>query len=194
VVSYFLRFSTCAASLFVEGNLLLLTPLKEKYRKVDWIKRPNRLQEFAICAGLIVLGGLPLALFSLIRLCGRLADEYRHWTHVRRERSEAQHDPEFDFGRASSLRERLAQAVYSHHFQKLDKEMYVKIVEKRLLDAIIRFLDEHQVDTSDLRDQKTTIINSGLIVHGLVSAGAVAVGPKAAARFETGRAAAEKAA
>jgi hypothetical protein len=194
VVSYFLRFSTCAASLFVEGNLLLLTPLKEKYRKVDRIKRPSRLQAAAICTGLILVGGLLLALFSLMRLLGRLAEEYRHWTHVRRERSEAQHDPEFDFGRASSLRERLAQAAYSHHFQKLDKEMYVKIVEKRLLDAIIGFLDDHQVDTSDLREQKTTIINSGLIVHGLVSAGAVAVGPKAAARFETSRAAAEKAA
>ena len=50
-----------------------------------------------------------------------------------------------------------------------------------MLDAVIDLLDARNIDTSDLRDQRASIINSGLIVHGGLQAGAVAVGTEAKA-------------
>jgi hypothetical protein len=59
----------------------------------------------------------------------------------------------------------------------LDKEMYVKIFEKQLLVAIKDFLDAHNIDTSDIKERQTTILNSGVIVQGgEVKAEALSVG------------------
>jgi hypothetical protein len=55
--------------------------------------------------------------------------------------------------------------------------MYIKILERTILDAIIEFLDEHNIETSDIKQRQTTILNSGVIVHGgNVTAETLAVG------------------
>jgi hypothetical protein len=62
------------------------------------------------------------------------------------------------------------------------------MLEHAILDGIITFLDEHQIDTSGLRERQTMILNSGIIVQGgdvkaeslAVGAGAQAVKTQAA--------------
>ena len=44
--------------------------------------------------------------------------------------------------------------------------MYVKLVENRILDSTIDFLDDHLIDTSGLRSRQETILNNGVIVTG----------------------------
>ena len=72
----------------------------------------------------------------------------------------------FDYGASTSIRELAASNLYSHYFQKLDKEMYLKLIERQILDSIINFLDAHNIDTSDLRARQDTILNNGVIVTG----------------------------
>ena len=64
------------------------------------------------------------------------------------------------------MRELATEPRYSRYFQRLDKEMHVKIVERRVLDAIVSFLDEHGVDTSELKHRRETILNQGVMISG----------------------------
>jgi hypothetical protein len=54
---------------------------------------------------------------------------------------------------------------------------YTKVLERVILSSIITFLDAHHIDTSDLRERQTMILNSGIIVQGGdVKAESLAVG------------------
>jgi hypothetical protein len=67
----------------------------------------------------------------------------------------------------------------------MDGDLFNKALEREVLDALIVFLDEHGVDTSDLKERQTTILNSGVIVHGGdVRADSLAVGAGSQARTE----------
>ncbi len=60
--------------------------------------------------------------------------------------------------------------------------MFSKVLNKRLVDTIIGFLDSRGVDTTDLRDRTNTILNNGIFVTGggSFSGGNVAAGDHAA--------------
>jgi hypothetical protein len=88
----------------------------------------------------------------------------------------------FDYGATTSVRQAGTSDKYRLYFQRLDKEMYLKIVERRLLDEIIAFLEGKHIDTSDLKERSNVIYNSGVIVSGgSVSAESMAVGHHARA-------------
>ena len=62
----------------------------------------------------------------------------------------------------------------------LDKEMYVKIIERQLLDSITNFLDTRNIDTTDLKSRQNAIQNSNVIVSGNTIQGSnVAFGDRA---------------
>ena len=65
-----------------------------------------------------------------------------------------------------------------------DKELYAKVVEKRLLQAITTFLEAKGVDTSELVERQTTILNQGVYVTGggTVTAESIAAGTGARAK------------
>jgi hypothetical protein len=60
--------------------------------------------------------------------------------------------------------------------------MYVKVIERQVLDSILHYLDERNVDTSDVKQRQTAILNQGVIVSGggsVVNSGAMSVGDQA---------------
>jgi hypothetical protein len=60
--------------------------------------------------------------------------------------------------------------------------MYVKLTEQQLFEAIISFLDARNIDTSDLKERQTTVMNNGVIVSGgQINAQSMAVGTGARA-------------
>ena len=60
--------------------------------------------------------------------------------------------------------------------------MTLKLVEKEILDAIIDFLEAHDIDTSELRERQSMILNNGVIMSGgTVQAETVAMGGRARA-------------
>ena len=102
-------------------------------------------------------------------------------------RREIKHNPLYDYGIAQSIRQMVSSPRFAHYFQRLDQEMYVKIIEREMLDTIIEFLDDHNIDTSDIKERQTTILNQGVIVQGGdVQAESLAVGAGAQAVSQPG--------
>jgi hypothetical protein len=70
-------------------------------------------------------------------------------------------------------------AYYENYYQLQDKEYYLKVAEKRILNSIIQFLKRYNVDTSDFEDTKTHILNNGIMMTGgNVNADNISVGSK----------------
>ncbi len=183
ILSHFLRCSLKAKNLFVEFDRFLLTPLESQYRQVDSLPPRSWGSVLALGAGSLISGPILAAIAWLVLLAKGLEFVNRFLGFGdRRRRSEIKNNPLFNYGVAASIRESLNGPWFVHYFQKLDKEMYAKILEREILDAIIEFLDDHNIDTSEFKERETTILNSGIIVQGgNVEAQSLAVGAGAQA-------------
>jgi hypothetical protein len=95
-------------------------------------------------------------------------------------------DVTYDWGAVTSLRADLAKTTFSNFFQKSDSDYYLKVVERKILDGMITFLDMHGIDTSDIQDRQAVILNNGILVQGGdLRADSLAVGPGARAKTES---------
>ncbi len=196
ILSVFLRFSLRGNNLFTEHSRFLLTPPADAYRELDnrrqkddekgWLRR-------IIDAILKIIGYVVMAPFSLIGGVF-LPLEYigmwlGAWMEGRRKRKldeamcdEIDENPRYDWGISTSVRDMVSSQRYQHYFQVLDKEMYNKVIERTILDAIVDFLADHRISTTDLKERRTSILNTGIIVQGgNVEAQALAVGEGARA-------------
>lgn len=185
VVSLFLRFGLDNGRLFAELSRFLLPPLKSQYRRVDSIE-----QELTVRGALSMIGRasvltIPLWLrspASIVRPLRRARRRSAELRHVKR-------DPMFDYGAPTTALDRARSTEYSRYFQKLDREMYVKVLERTILDTLTDFLERHDIDTSELSERRETIINNGIMLPGgSVQAHNVAVGAgaKIVSRFFPG--------
>lgn len=175
--SYYLRCSLRGNTLFVETKKFVLTPLDGVLRMIDDTVPLKGKEWFGtILAGLF--GGPFLLLAAPFRAYGAII----HWVqeHSNREKERRQlidMHPRFNYGTTSSLRQALSSGTYHHYFQKIDSDFFGKALERQILDSLVAFLESHGIDTSELRERQTTIMNSGVIVHGGdVNAESLAVG------------------
>jgi hypothetical protein len=178
------------SSLFIEINRFLLTPLSADYRQADMTTQPRVAEWVALVLKSAVMGPL-YAIGSVFVLLGRFNEGVTKLFRAkeRARRREIECNPLFNYGAESSLRNTFSSDSFSHYFQKLDGDFYTKVLEHQILDGIVEFLDEHNIDTSEIRERRTTILNSGVIVQGgdvkaeslAVGAGATAVKTQTAA-------------
>jgi hypothetical protein len=70
----------------------------------------------------------------------------------------------FDYGAICSVRETGSEQEYAKFFQKMDMERVHKVIDRHLLAAIVRFLQERGVDTAELEQSTRLIINRGFWV------------------------------
>lgn len=177
VLSMYLNFARVGRGLFIQARYFLLLPLKEDYRTVDHVDRdlsvPGTLRQAA--RGALRTNVAGRFMMSPFRLIGGVPSEVR-----RRRIGDGEPSPGFNYGATVSVRE-LAQAPhYNRYFQQLDRDMIGKIVERQILDSIAGFLDRHNIDTGELEERQTAILNNGLIVSGgSVRADSLAVGTDA---------------
>jgi len=178
VFSLFLRCSLRGSNLFVEVSRFLLTPLASQYRQIDTLL-PKRWWMLLGMGVVSLLVSWLISLYYLMMLFSYALD----WLgkelgfEERRMKREIQNNPLYNYGAANSLRQSMSSPRYLSYFQRLDQEMYLKVLDRGILDTIVAFLDDHDVDTSDLKSQQTTILNSGILVQGgNVEAQSVAVG------------------
>ena len=89
-------------------------------------------------------------------------------------------DPEYNFGAVTSVRELAQSRTYRRYFQQVDRDLNTKLIDRQLLDTIMDFLDTHNVDISQFEEQRSTILNNGLLISGgEFKAESVAVGDRA---------------
>ena len=183
VMSFFLRCCLRGNSLFVELKRYLLTPISENYREVDKIPHLSFRSLGALILSSIIAGPF-LALFSPVVLLLKVYKGIQKIsdTEGRERRKEISDNPLFDYGADTSIRQKFSSDKFTHYFQKIDGDFYIKTLEREILDEIVCFLDDHNVDTSDIKERQTTILNSGIIVQGGdVKAESLAVGAGAQA-------------
>lgn len=166
VLSIFLRFSRLSHNLFVEASYFLLTPVGERFRKIDSLSPEMNLERIFGTAVLAALSAPFLTVLSPVILLQRGLEHRQKSTKRRQEEKRILEDPSFDYGAAQSLRQWASPNQYRRYFQKLDKEMYLKVLEKTILGSVLRFLEEHGVDISELEQRQAMILNNGVIVSG----------------------------
>jgi hypothetical protein len=71
-----------------------------------------------------------------------------------------------DTGARTSLRELAASAGYHHFFQQSDRDKYVQVVQRRLLEVVRDFLIEHNIDVYDHDARGTTILDKSTRNYG----------------------------
>jgi hypothetical protein len=182
VWSMFLRFVKVADSLFMESSDFLLLPVKERYHDIDGIRAVPTLYDLGRVAATSAWTAAVLAFLWPFLAARKAMRWFRQSSERRGLRRQLRDDPFFDFGAAVSLRETASSNRYHRYFQRLDKEMYAKVLERRVFTLLVEFLDHHDVDTSELVERQSTILNNGVMVSGgTLQADSLAVGERAVA-------------
>jgi hypothetical protein len=174
------RLAQSGQSLFAEASYLLLSPLNPDYHKVDSLQPHPTLRQRAtlVAQSLVMTYFLMLVALFLPFWHGRRP--IQRWLRRRQTRRVIRENAAYNYGATQSVRESAMSWHYQKYFQKLDTDLYRKVIEQTLLDSIIDFLDGKNIDTSELRERQTTILNNGVMISGSsVSGGSFAAGARA---------------
>jgi hypothetical protein len=162
VVSLFLRFAVNDQRMFVEFSPFVLGPVLPEYRRIDSIEDESTARQVLGIAARSALSTFGLGIRSF-------GTAVRPFTRMRRQTQrerQVRHDYFYDYGARPTPLDRARSIMYSRYFQKLDKEMHTKLLERAMLDAITEFLDGHGIDTGELVQRRDTIINTGVWMQG----------------------------
>ncbi|MFG1666708.1 hypothetical protein [Streptomyces sp. Y7] len=190
-ITFFLRCALMSdrKMLFIEGSSSLLAPVRERYRIADQLlDSPTFRQWWALVAQAAVRAPLLLVGSPFSVAAGVLGPLNQHGKQ-RRQAQEIRHRT-FNYGASFSIRDAASDRLYYRYFQQLDRELYAKTVEHRVLDALVEFLEDHDIDTNELIQRQTAIYNTGLYAGGDVTlnGSAVGVGGSVAGVFRRGQA------
>jgi hypothetical protein len=182
VLSVFVNFTRRGTALLAEVQHFLLAPLQPQYRQADRLASwpfGKKLRAELRSVPTAIAGTAIRAPFRISRLLLRTG---LGWHTERAALRQIRTDPEYNFGAMTSVRE-LAQARhYRRYFQQVDRDLSTKFIDRQVLDTIVDFLESHNIDTSQFQDQRSMILNNGLLVSGgEFKAGSVAVGEQARA-------------
>jgi hypothetical protein len=176
VVSLYLRFPIQSGRMFCEYNNFLLPALKEELHRADALGTSLELRQVVSIfrrSGLATLGLWPRSPRVIFKPLTRTREGSRQLKEVER-------NPLFDYGARHTALDRVRSTHYRRFFQRVDKEMYVKVLERVVLDKIIEVLSAHGIDTSPIDETRATIINHGVMTGGgSVTAQNLAVGSSA---------------
>ncbi len=164
----------------VEGRMLylqfvpyLLSPIHESYHLVDRLPRITSgdfMLKVILHAARSSFGDIIRAPFGLMGTLSRIAAE--RWAH--NSEFTSMNDYVYaDAGAQISVRELGSSTAARNHIQRLDTAKYVKIVQRLILDTVLDFLKEKDVDTSAYTESASAIITN-YTIHGNV--GAMATG------------------
>ncbi|MFJ4983845.1 hypothetical protein ACIP9H_08655 [Streptomyces sp. NPDC088732] len=184
VLSVFVQVAVSAATLYLQANTLVLTPVKEEYRVADSLARPGDLQDpgsavpglaDALLHSRSVLQEAPAAAFSELRAPAR------RQRALQAQRAAMSDDRRYDFGARLSLRELASSHAFRDFFQRVDVNRIGKQIELQVLGTAAEFLAEHGLDLGDLTRHRNLILNQGIMMTGGSMSGSIAAGAGAAA-------------
>ena len=123
VMSYFLRLSIQGKNMFVENKRFLLTPIQDKYRRIDELPHLNMFGTLRILLAAIVVGPVK-AVFTPFIMYARL-DEWikKFWKEWGRRRT-IKESVQFDYGAGQGHRQTFSSGQYTHYFQTADGAFY----------------------------------------------------------------------
>lgn len=166
VFSVFLRFIKLDENLFVETNNFVLCPVKNEYYLGDAIDPEiNVPKVMPLLIGSIIETVFiwPLSILTVWNKNNGIIDDRLKREQMKRIIRE---NPNFNYGATTSVRELANPSLYSQYFQQLDQEMYLKIIERQIIDSLCDFLETKNIDISDLNNRRNAIFNNGVIISG----------------------------
>lgn len=176
--AFFIRMSKLQNSLFVELTHTTLLPIAPKYRISERLPKHISITRYIVMAQasfLTMIIQLPKSIFYGLGFIFSLQQRLFAERIVKKQIRE---NPLFDYGEVSTLREDIADNSFQTFYNSMDSEQFSKRVEKTFFDVLVGFLDSKNIDTSELAQQESAIINQGLIVSGNLNANAVGVGKR----------------
>ncbi len=175
IMSMFLRFSISNDRLFCELNKFVLVPLKEELHRLNHLGGRVRLKDLTAMGIRAVFATPGLSLRALTAI-------FKPFRRTLKQSSSAryvQNDEFFDYGAPVTALDRVRSTKYRRYFQRLDKEMYDKVLERTVLDSIVETLDRHGIDTGEIAARTAAIINNGIMMKdSTLGANNLAVGSK----------------
>ncbi len=165
IFTAFLRFVQRGKELFTEIDYLLLPPMRPDYYWVDEREATPLLLKIWQLYERSFDDPIQKWLYAPIRLLRG----FRYGLEQRWLARFAPNNPAFDYGAFTSVRQRASDDEYHLFFQKLDEQMYLKVIEKQILETIINFLAAHQIDTTELRQREQMILNNNTINNNTVN-------------------------
>lgn len=186
IVSVFLRLFRTGKNLFVEASYFVLPSLRDQYHMVDELSQTPTPRQIVGLVRSTLGETVWLTIASPARVLHAVVSAVQGDSVARSARKAIRENPRFDYGAKTSIRESGTAMNYRHYFQKLDNEMYIKIVEREILEMMVTFLDARHVDTSEFKERRNVIYNNGVMVSagGSVQTEAMAVGQQAKATIQ----------
>lgn len=176
VLSLFLRLAISNGRLFCELNKFVLLPLKEELHRLDHMGGGI---QFRDVLGMVWRSATSTPSLSMrapkvfFRPLARSMDAASAARQVAR-------DPFYDYGAPITALDRARSNRYRRYFQRLDKVRYDKFLERSVLDSLVTVLERHGIDTTELVERSTTIINNGVMSKeaNFVGNKNLAIGPR----------------
>ncbi len=166
ILTLFFRLQKNEKNLFVETNYYLLPPISSTFKSIDSIKVSSDFKDFIGFITLVFIKTFSHSLLSLYKVFGYAKGVFSDGGQAKALHKLVETSPDYDYGANTSIREAISQTQYSQHFQKLDKERYFRMIEKRLFNQIGEFLVNKNIDAAEFKERETSIINQGVIVTG----------------------------
>jgi len=163
VTTVYVHIAVQGKALYVELQVTALLPCDERFRVIDQVSGTSttKLVRDAMRAVLespVVVASAPASLF---RACAD-ALEMAFATPV----ASIKVKQGYDYGATVGLRELAASAVPEDHMQMQDIFKYSRVIERRVLAAILDFLEDNDVDVNEYRQRSLTILNAGAVAVG----------------------------
>lgn len=160
VTTVYVHFAVQGRSLYMELQVYGLFPCNERYRVIDQVGGTG-LKRVVGAAGRAALSA-PLTLASapsgVVRVCTGslrlLLDRRSAGRRLRRG---------YDYGALVGVRELGASADTRDHMQRQDIDKYGRVVERRVVAAVLDFLEDNEVDVTEYRQQSLTVLNAGAV-------------------------------
>jgi hypothetical protein len=157
VFSYLFRAEILRKTLFVEGVALAMLPLADRFCGAERIPVETSAR-ISYCLRSIVPDLLVALLGRILARLVRVAAK-RPSAEGRQPTPGTDMDVVVDYGAINSIRALAATDKMPWYFVSVDEEMYLSVLQRRILENTVRFLREHGVDTSEFERQQTKIIN-----------------------------------
>lgn len=167
ILSMHYRFLTIEDNLFCEARFFLLPPLKEKYLAINRItSKPTGIEFGENLVQSVFKGAFSwiAVIFNIIGFIqgGFMAERAKNKGWKR----EVECNRLYNYGWESSLREKWSSPSYERYFQKVDKDVALKLLTSEFLSALQNLLKEKNISTDQFSQATTKIVNEGVIISG----------------------------
>ncbi|WP_157995732.1 hypothetical protein [Thermomonospora amylolytica] len=176
MLSAFLYLAVEGRMLYAQFVVNVIPPIREEFRIVDDLPAYTDGMMFLRVlreGGLRALGEGILGPFRMSRALGGLVSEALRAQSGRAPTSFVR----YDYGARISAREEAAERGFRTFMQTLDADKYTNLIERRINEAVLDYLQSHDVDVTAYREQAAFVLNNPFIMSGgSISGSQIAVG------------------